>query len=180
MILKKAERGFTLIELMIVVTIIGLLATVALPTLTRYVRKARTIEAISGLEKMKIGAKTYYQSDHYASDNTLQPKSFPATQALRPAGSFPCCASTTRPKCGATASSWQTATWNQLQFQMTEPHYDQYSFTSSGSELNAVYTAAAVGDLDCDTIDSIYSSIGLIDQESGVSSPLPLVLNDAE
>jgi len=44
---KKAQKGFTLIELMIVIAIIGILASVALPAYQTYVKKAKFSEVVS-------------------------------------------------------------------------------------------------------------------------------------
>jgi type IV pilus assembly protein PilA len=51
---KQAQQGFTLIELMIVVAIIGILAAVALPAYQDYTIRSRVAEAVTLLDAAKI------------------------------------------------------------------------------------------------------------------------------
>ena len=51
--MKRVQQGFTLIELMIVVAIIGILAAVALPQYQDYTKKAKISNVLAGLESVK-------------------------------------------------------------------------------------------------------------------------------
>ena len=55
--------GFTLIEVMITVAIIGILATIAMPAYTDYVTRGRLAEAHSTLADMRIRMEQFYQDN---------------------------------------------------------------------------------------------------------------------
>ena len=57
------RKGFTLLELMIVVAIVGVLAAVALPLYTEYMKKARTAEAKANIGDIRVAQLAYYDDD---------------------------------------------------------------------------------------------------------------------
>ena len=70
---KQVQKGFTLIELMIVVAIIGILAAIAIPAYQNYTIRAQVTEGLSLADGWKTGISEYYAQN----------------------GTFPTCVSTT-------------------------------------------------------------------------------------
>ncbi len=70
--MKAIHRGFTLIELMIVVAIVAILASIALPSYNDYLIRGRLAEAHGELAAMRTKLETYYL-DNRTYQNACQP-----------------------------------------------------------------------------------------------------------
>ena len=68
--MKRVQQGFTLIELMIVIAIVGILAAVALPAYQDYTVRAKMSEALATVGEAKTSVNEYYiLQDEFPTDN---------------------------------------------------------------------------------------------------------------
>src|SRR5580765_6232138 len=70
--MKKLQKGFTLIELMIVVAIVGILAAIALPAYQDYTIRARVSEAAAAAGACKTAVAEFYASNATLPTDTAQ------------------------------------------------------------------------------------------------------------
>lgn len=70
--MNTMQKGFTLIELMIVVAIIGILAAIAIPAYTDYTARAKVTEAVGALASAKTSVSEYFTSQGVMPTNAAQ------------------------------------------------------------------------------------------------------------
>lgn len=153
----KKPRGFTLIELMMVVAIIGILVAVAVPLVSRYLKKSKTSEASLNLRKIYDGEVTYYSEEHTDGSGGLLSKMF-ISYSPEPAS----------PNDNKKIGNWDGAGWDIIKFSSDSPVLYSYSVDSSGIDLSASFTARAEGDIDGDGSTSLFERVGTVNPTSGI------------
>lgn len=82
--MTKTSKGFTLIELMIVVVIVGILAAIAYPSYTEFVRRSNRAEAKTALlENAQFLERNFTVSNSYAADGSGNTPVLPNTDVPR-------------------------------------------------------------------------------------------------
>lgn len=163
------------VGLVVVLFLQGILAAIAIPTFVKYTRKAKTVEASEGIDKLRAGIRAYAFADHYDEGGNALPKGAPrGDTGWTP--KTPCCRGGSR-KCLPGAQGWQSKLWTKLQFAMVDPHYFQWRYQSPDGRA---FVAQARGDLDCDGIFSNYQMSGTVDATGKVTFGSLRVQNEIE
>lgn len=163
---RSRRRGFTLIELMIVVAIIGVLASIAIPSYMKYIRREKTIEATMNVRKLYDASVSYFNGEHSDAAGVIIPKQFPASVGPSPG---PTCCGNPGDKCQPSPSNFADPTWMALNFAVDDPFYYVYQYVSSGTDATAKFEGRAIGDLDCDGVHSLFSRSGTVQADRSIS-----------
>ena len=152
---SKRERGLTLIEVMIVIAIIGVLASAAIPSYMRWIRQARTSEATMNLRKIFDSSVIYFALMYSDDAGGRSLARFPPSESLTPS---------TVPAGHPVVSygEFDTAVWNALHFNLADPHRFAYQYDAEGISNDAQFTASAFADLDADEEYSTFVRFGTV------------------
>ena len=164
------RKGFTLIELMIVVAIIGILAVVAIPGYMAYIASSKTSEAKTNLKTIADGALTFFQEEH-ATDATglnIATKYYPPSATLSillgTEGKGFGVGVKKSPEDTTYVANVVKEPWKTLKFSINKPFYFNYGYIandvptagSAGTPANSKFCAGAVADLQAEGDTGFY------------------------
>ncbi len=159
--MRTHRAGFTLVELMIVVSIIGVLAALAIYGVARYLRHAKTAEATRALGAIENGSRQQYERETPWGDPSSVMTLAWVHSFCPPDGPTPASVPMAS-KAPVVAGQWDTQGWACLKFAIDAPSYYSYQYASnSGTGTAAVYSAYAFGDLDGNGVQSTFRLVGV-------------------
>lgn len=140
----RAQRGFTLVEIMMATAILGVLASIAVPVFQKHALRAKTTERTIVMQHIRRSIE-----DYYARHGTSVPAGSPLVAGVNPPGPL----SATKRPMSSSAASWSVYL-PPAQGGLEGSVYYRYSFTVLESPEAAAFTILAEGDLDGDSLPS--------------------------
>jgi prepilin-type N-terminal cleavage/methylation domain-containing protein len=165
---KKPLSAFSLIELMAVVAIIGILASVAVPMFSKYLKKSKTSEAKMNIRKIYDGEIAYYQDEHTLEDGSLATKQF-VSFSMTPS---------TIPGKNKVSGDFDLGNWSVIKFSVDSPVLYSYSVSAEGEASLASFTARAQGDVDGDGTTSLFERVGKVNDAGDIEGGAEVFMLD--
>jgi type IV pilus assembly protein PilA len=170
---RKLKEGFTLVELMIVVAIVGVLAVLAVYGVRKYIANAKTAEAKNSLGQIGKDAVTAFEGERMSAQVLTEGSTTDIIRQMCQTGSVNnipgAIGAVGGKKYQSKKAEWSSINdvkdnkgWPCLKFEMTAPQYYMYTYTSNGTSAGD-FTSQAQGDLNGDTIASTFSMLGSIE-----------------
>ena len=176
---KRLQAGFTLVELMIVVAIVGVLAVLAVYGVKKYIANSKTAEARNALGRLGKDAASAYEGEKMDPTVITAGQASAVTRAMCASGAAAAGVPATFANVSGKKYQSQKTDWAPtadatavpiqgypcLRFELNAPQYYQYSYAAVGSSANGdTFTGTALGDLDNNGTKATFRVTGKIQE----------------